>query len=303
MILEHKLVLAFTLALSTAAANADNLVYVLGDSGQFGTVNLSTGSFTPIGPGLPVGTGGLVQGSGGNLLSLGFNGGLNSINPTTGVLSTIGAIGLGDCSLPTSPCGSNSANIIGKVGSNLYATDLANNLYSVNPATGAATLIGATGIPGLPFAPHAPVPGDPDGSFYIYDEVLFDYGGNLYANFDTGIFDPTTFTPTQLIAPELYKINTLTGLATSINPTAFGLEGIANVNGTLYAFDLPLSSVVTLNLADGSTSYVSDADPAAGLVTSATAASPVPEPASLALVGSGLAAIAAGIRRKHWAQY
>jgi hypothetical protein len=302
MILRRKLALALTLALSTAAANADPLVYVLGGSGQFGTMNLSTGSFTAIGPGISVGTGGLVQGPSGTLLSLGFDGNLNRINPTTGVLSSIGATGLGDCSLPTSPCGSNSANIIGKAGSTIYATDLANNLYSVNPTTGAATLIGATGIPGLPFIPHAPVPGDPDGSFFIYDEVLFDYGGNLYANFDTGMFDPVTFTPTQLIAPELYKISTLTGLATSINPTAFGLEGIANVNGTLYAFDLPLSSVVTLNLADGSTSYVSDTDPAAGLVTSATAASPVPEPASLALVGSGLAAIAAGIRRRHWSQ-
>jgi PEP-CTERM motif len=299
MILHRKLALALALVLSTAAANADNLVYVLGGSGPFGTMNLSTGSFTPIGPAISVGTGGLVQGPSGTLLSLGFDGNLNRINPTTGALSTVGATGLGDCSLLTSPCGSNSANIIGKVGSNLYATDLANNLYSVNPTTGAATLIGATGIPGVPFIPLSPVPGDPDGSFYFYSESLFDYGGNLYANFDTGMFDPVTFTPTQLIAPELYEINTLTGLATATTPTTFGLTTITNVNGTVFGFDANTRQVLNLNMADGSTTYVSDSDPAVGLVGGATAASPVPEPASLALVGSGLAAIAARIRRRH----
>jgi hypothetical protein len=299
MILQHTLVLSLGLALSTAAANANPVVYVIGDSGQFGTVNLSTGSFAPIGPGVSVGTGGLVPGPGGSLLSLGFNGDLNSINPTTGVLSVVGATGLGDCSFPTSPCGLNSANILGKVGSTVYATDLANNLYSVNSSTGAAKLIGATGIPALPFIPHATVPGDPDGSFYIYDESLFDYAGKLYANFDAGIFDPTTFTPTPLIAPTLYQIDTLTGLATTIAPTAFGLGSITDVDGTLYAFDLPLGSVVTLNLADGSTSYVSDTDPSAGLVGGSTAASPTPEPNSLVLVGSGLAVIAAAVRRRY----
>jgi len=60
MILRRKLVLALALVLSTAAANADPIVCVIGDSGQFGTLNLSTGSFTQIGPGIPVGTGGLV---------------------------------------------------------------------------------------------------------------------------------------------------------------------------------------------------------------------------------------------------
>jgi hypothetical protein len=301
MILQRKFVLALTLALSTAAAHANPLVYIIGDGGQFGTVDISTGFFTQIGQNIVTPTGGLVQGPGGNLLTLGFDGTLNRINPTTGILSGIGATGLGDCSQPTSPCGLNSANILGSVGSSIYATDLANNLYSVNPTTGTATLIGATGIPAVPFIPHAPVPGDPNGSFYIYDEILFDYNGSLYANFDSGIFDPTTFTPTQLIAPEIYKINTTTGLATFITPTVFGLGGIANVNSTLYAFDLPIGAIVTLNLPDGSTSYISDSDPTAGLVTSATAASAVPEPASIALVGSGLAAIAAGVRKRHFA--
>jgi hypothetical protein len=298
MMLQHKLALALALTLTAAAAKAVPIVYTIGDSGQFGSVDLSTGAFTAIGPGIGAGTGGLVLGPGGTLLSLGFNGDLNSINPATGVLSTIGATGLGDCSLPSSPCGTNSANIIGNVGSSLYATDLANSLYAINPATGAATLVGATGIPGLPFIPHASVPGDPDGSFYIFDETLFGYGGKLYANFDAGIFDPITFTPTTLIAPDLYQINTTTGVATLLSSTDFGLAGITDVDGTLYAFSLPTSTVVTLNLADGSTGYVSDSDPAAGLVGGAIAPSPTPEPASLALAGTGLAALAAGIRRR-----
>ncbi len=199
MILQRGLGLSLALVLSTLPASADSMVYTIGDAGQFGIVNLSTGIFTAIGPGISVGTGGLVQGSGGSLLSLGFNGELNSVNPATGAFSVVVASGLGDCSLPTSPCGSNSSNTLGKVGSKVYATDLANNLYSVNTSTGAATLIGATGVPGITSLPHAPVPGDPDGSFYISDETLFGYGGKLYATFDTGIFDPTTFTPTTLI--------------------------------------------------------------------------------------------------------
>jgi len=295
MVLWQKLALALTLATPTVAANADPVVYVVGDSGQFGTIHLSTGSFTAIGPGLGAGSSGLVQGPGGSLLSLGYNGKLNSINPKTGMVSTVGATGLGDCSLPTSPCGSNSANLLGKLGGSLFATDLANNLYSVDAVTGAATLIGATGIPAVPFIPKSAVPGDPDGSFYIYDESLFDYGGQLYANMDAGIFDPVTFTPTSLVDPNIYRINTTTGVATLVTSTDFGLGTITNVNGTLYAFDLPISSVVTLNLADGSTTYVSDTDPAAGLVGGA---SPVPEPGSLVLVGSGLAAVATGIRKR-----
>ncbi len=201
MILRQHLALAVALALSTVAAHATPLVYVLSGSGQFGTMDISTGSFSPIGAGTPEGTGGLIQGPGGTLLTLGFNGNLDSINPTTGAFSTIGATGLGDCSLPASPCGSNSANILGKVGSSIYATDFANNLYSVNPVTGVATFIGSTGIPALPFIPLSTVPGDPDGSFYFYGESLFDYNGNLYTNFETGIFDPTTFATTPLNCP------------------------------------------------------------------------------------------------------
>lgn len=298
MTFHHKFAIALTLALTNPGAKADPIVYAFGDSGQFGTVNLSTGAFTSIGPGLPVATGGLVQGSNGNLLTLGFEGNLYSINPATGGVSTVGATGLGDCTLPSSPCGPNSASILGKVGSKVYAVDIANNLYALNEGTGTSTLIGATGIPALPFIPHAAVPGDSDGSFYIYDETLFSYGGNLYANFDDGIFDPVTFTPTPLTAPTLYRIDVTTGVAIALSPTDFGLAGITDLSGTLYAFSLPTSSVVTLDLTNGSTSYVADTDPAVGLIVGATPVPPVPEPESLVLVGTGLAALAGGVRRR-----
>ena len=51
--------------------------------------------------------------------------------------------------------------------------------------------------PSPPFHPPRSRTRRPRGSFYIYDETLFDFGGDLYANFDTGSFDPTTFTPTR----------------------------------------------------------------------------------------------------------
>ena len=60
------------------------------------------------------------------------------------------------------------------------------------------------------------------------------------------------------------------------------------MNGAFYAFKDDTGQVVTLNLANGKTTPVSNVDPAVGLVFGA---SPVPEPASTALVTSGIAAL------------
>lgn len=297
MISHAKFALALTLVVSTAA-RATPVAYVVTDSQQFGTVDLAAGTFTSIGPGLAVGGGGLVSGPNGTLLTLTFSGALESINRATGVESLVGATGLGDCSQPASPCGPNSANSLGELGTNLYATDFQNNLYSVNSATGVATLIGATGMPALSFVPHSLVPGDPDGSFYFYDEGLFSSGGKLYANFDTGIFDPTTFTPMSILSPNLYQINPLTGAATLVGPTALGLSTAFDANGSVYAFDVATGEIVNLNVTNGDTTHFSDFDPTVGIINGAVSPAATPEPASLALVGTGLAAIAGSMRRR-----
>src|SRR5437763_83371 len=97
------------------SANHSRLVYVITGSPQFGAVDLNSGTFLPIGPDLPqeVG-GGLVQGPGKALLTLGFSGDLLAITPATGITSVVGHTGLDDCTTPASPCGPNSANGIGR---------------------------------------------------------------------------------------------------------------------------------------------------------------------------------------------
>ena len=279
------------LALASLPASAGPIVYILNtdpNSGtlNFGTIDLATGAFHQIGtPYDPPDGGGLTAGPNGSLLSISFAGRLNSINPATGALSFIGPTGLGDCTLTTSPCGPNSANVLGYSGGSVYATDFAQNLYSVSPTTGHATLIGSTGIPALPFIPLS---NNPDGSFNFYDENLFSAGGNLYANFDAGTFNPGTSVMTTVIPDALYRIDPSTGYATLIAATDFGLSAIVGINGTAYAFSGPSSQILTLNLTNGHTTFVSDVDPSVGIVVGAVA---TPEPATVVLSGLGAAAL------------
>jgi hypothetical protein len=254
-----------------ASARHSRLVYVITGSPQFGAVDLHSGTFLPIGPSLPpeVG-GGLVQGPGKALLTLGFSGNLVAIDPVTGITSVVGRTGLGDCTTPASPCGPNSANGIGRLDESLYATDFANNLYSLNPKSGAARLIGPTGIPALPFSPLSV---NPDGSQNVFNETLFSARGKLYANFAAAV-RPKGGPPVVVIPPAIWEINPKTGHATRIAPTELGLTSIVNVNETIYAFSVRTGQVVILDVSTGQTSAVSELDPAAGLIGGATPARP-----------------------------
>ena len=275
-----KYVIAFTaLAVFTLRISADPVVNVLTQGSQFGKMDLATGTFTPIGP-IPATIQYLVPAPNGPLLTMSFNGDLDSIDRATGATTVIGPTGFGDCSTPASPCGPNSQLSFGTAGGIVYATDFANNLYTVNPATGKATLVGATGIPAVPFVPAST---NPDGSFNFYDENLFDVGAKLYANFDAGTFNPATGVFTTAIPAALYQIDAATGHASEVASTDFGLVTVFNLNGTIYGFGGLPGQIVTLNPADGTTTFVSNIDPSVGLIGGVAPA--VPEPASIALLG------------------
>jgi hypothetical protein len=269
------------------SARRDLRVYVITVDSQFGALNLRTGEFVPIpvSPGLAdQGIGqGLVQGLGRSLLSLSFSGYLDKIDPFTGVTSQIGTgTGLADCSLLGSYA-PNCAGFIGQLGERLYATDFAQNLYSISPITGKAKLIGPTGIPPIDFAPFSD---NPDGSVNVFGESLFSAHGKLYAFFVTVAINFETGTNTPQISGAIYEINPRTGKTAPPIPTNSGLSHIASVNDTTYGFDAWTEQVVTVDLATGETTPVRgavvhgpgcEAGPPACVVAGATAVNPVPD--------------------------
>jgi hypothetical protein len=138
---------------------------------------------------------------------------------------------------------------------------------------------------------------NPDGTFNLYDEAIFEGGGKLYITFDAFVLDFNTFSIGTVLAPELYQVNPATGTATLVGATDLGIGAVTGVNGIYYAFNDLAGQITSLNLANGNTSFVSNFDPAAGVIQGA---SPVrtPEPSSLAPFGTGLLGLGAFARNK-----
>lgn len=256
-----------------AVTTPNSMVYVVTNGLQFGAEDLRSGAFVPIGPGLPpedAGVG-LVRAPGGSLLTLAFSGDLIGIDSVTGAASLVGKTGLTDCSTPASPCGPSSAGFLGDVDRRLYATDFANNLYSVDPATAATRLIGLTGIPAIVGNPNIP---NADGTFNVFDTNLFSFRGKLYAIFDGFKIDPNTGAATTIIPGTIYEINPKTGHATWIASTALGLTSVVRVGDTVYGFDALTGQIVTVDLTSGQTNAISQIDPA--IIIAVCGATPAP---------------------------
>ncbi len=216
---------------------------------------------------------------------------------------------------------------------NLLTLTLSGNLDSINPAIGAVSVIGATGLgnlagvtakfngtvyatdlynnlyrvntttgmasligpTGIPICPSLISPVE------VSDETLFAANGKLYATFDgVNLLDSSV-----VDSPELYQIDPATGVATPVGSTTLGLDAVLQLNGTVYAFDFGTAgpnTLLSLNLTNGNTTFLNDYDssPVAGGVNAVNiiGASATPEPVSFALVGIGIAAVLVSRRRK-----
>ena len=279
------------LVLLTAPASATPSVYVVNGNSQFGVVDLTSGGFHAIGGPAPEPQANLVWGPSGSLYTLGtLSGNLESINPATGATTTIGPTGL-----PFFWTGMTTAFDLAGVNGNLYLTDFSNNLYSVNAHTGAATLIGATGMPA---DPNVPFTVNADGTINLCDEILYGVAGKLFATFDAFTLNPVSgMVASVVVPPNLWRIDPSTGVATLIGPTDLNLDGGVEVNGEFYAFNLGSSpsQLVTLDLTNGNTTFLTNVDPAAGMIFGAA---PAPEPGTFLLLGSGLAGFSSLLRSR-----
>jgi hypothetical protein len=243
------------LFLTGTLAHADNIAYAGAVNGSYGTVDLNTGVFTSLGSlgltpsGMAVADGSLFVASYHTA-----NGTLSTVNPANGALTSVGA----------------ATGIVyddfGSTTSGLYVVGLDTNLYSINPSTGAATLIGPTGL-GL-------------GSW----RSLSTNSGTLY--FADGA--------------DLYTLNTGTGAATLVG--AFGGSSEMSVmileGGVLYGADSIHNTIDTINASTGAATVGPSSTAGAtiwGLAPNPIpAASPTqtPEPGAWGLLASGITALA-----------
>jgi hypothetical protein len=296
----RRLILIMAFATLAGVANAGPLVFVVtgggpNGSGEFGTVDLTTGAFQQMGPTEPDGYFGLAPRPNGSLVSLTYAGNLDSINPATGLPTRVGPTGLENCVIPAPSCGPTSAFSLGSVDGEIYATDFQNDLYVVNPLTGAATLLsGHTGLPASPFVLGSQ---NPDGTFNFGDEAIWGSGGNLYVTYDAFVFNlATRMISSIVVAPELYQINRVTGSATLLGPTDLGIGGAVSVNGVSYEFNDVTRQIATINLSTGATNLIGSSF--AVSVGPIQGAALTPEPASMALAGIGIAVIVVSRRRR-----
>jgi hypothetical protein len=197
----------------------------------------------------------------------------------------------------------------------LYGINNSGSLMTVNPTTGATTIIGSTGVSGLLVFTALS-----NGSLYAMDgnEELYSinpsnghataigstglpglgtvgYDNSLAGASNTLYYTLNTSTP---FGPNLYTINPLNAQATLVGSTASGIEGSAFAGGTLYGF-LNSEEIDSINTANGAATFVANLSPGENLFGGAPNTPAVPEPTSVFLFGTVIAGSVVMMKRKH----
>jgi hypothetical protein len=241
------IVLAVLLALASVVAPvaAASSVYVTGFGNEFGTLDLSTGSFSQIAT-LALPTGDLMFGMG-----FGANGqlyGVDSqpdahlwqINTSNGALTDLGAIG--QSALDATSDASGKLFVLSQDVNAMY--------YTMNPPSPAPSVVGPIGLSS---------------------------GGLMAVSADGSQLFTTTQSTFNLVS-----INPMTGATSVIGPTGFAIDNGLFVNGTLYGFDTSVDAIVTINTSTGAATQVGTYSLPNGDQILASAAA-VPEPSSVVL--------------------
>ncbi|HLI82427.1 MAG TPA: hypothetical protein VKV17_00845 [Bryobacteraceae bacterium] len=247
------LAITILVILAFATAGSADTVYVAGADNDFGTLDLSTGTFTSIGV------------TSQTFYGMGFSGGtlygldsedrakLYKINPATGATTEISVPNTHDADGATAG-----------PGGLLYAISYySGDLYTVNPVSGVIHVIGNTGL------------GVSDS--FTVDGLLAFVNGVLY----------TDASNSSLSDEGLYSVNLTTGLATRIGATGAvqPMDSGVFADGTLYGFSLD-DQIYTIDTATGAATRTGsyDLDHGGGEAIYAAAAlpsaSPVPEPST-----------------------
>jgi len=182
---------------------------------QFGFLDIGTGTFQLIAD-LPNGAQGIARDNG-TIFAVDNSNNLIRISPD-GKAAVVGPTGI----TTPGPKGDTRVDVFASLKTgDLFLMDYSNNLYSVDRKTGAATLIGPTGIPAI-VSPHlsSSLAGDCHSLFFTLAER--DEAGNL------------------ILPPSLYRIDPRNAAATFMGPTARAVAGSGFINGTLYGFSVDL---------------------------------------------------------------
>ena len=193
-------------------ARADVVDYAVTSANQLGTIDLQTGVFTQVGT--VNGIAGATEGDvtrlpGGLLYGVDSTSRLVLIDPVALTTSLVG------------PCGNSIFALAFRKDGALFGAS-GSRLFTINPNTGAASLVGEMGVSSS------------------YWDIKFDDSGQLYLAAQTSLF----------------KVNTSTGQATLVGAIGFPVWALNFENGTLYGFTT-VGQITSINTTTGAGTLVS----------------------------------------------